>query len=333
MKQHQKKRVPSCIYNMATTDRYLSGKTCLFHVPYVSGSLNICKHKFTHLVNAFFLVNHPSAHRTERAALPFSTLQWSQTLETLSYTAALSRGAREGGGWAGEERVGRDGSGGGERNRGGRGEAELLSAASALLMLSSSSIFLILLPWLLPFVFLLLRGVTHRPYVFSERRVCWVIDDTARWAGCRPNRPGSEHNLTNEKATPNKTVPGAGQKRQTDLSNTQMVCISLLDSKQKSSESFNSTFCVCLVSQGNLRIRESSAMSRKRRTGCTFPHVEKGKRTHGAASQCSTGLIKQRNMFESSIISIRGLNIRYPSTLPHFSKEMYTIIMYCILYI
>lgn len=44
--------------------------------------------------------------------------------------------AERGGGnvGAGEERVGRDGSGGGERNGEGRGETELLSAATALLI-------------------------------------------------------------------------------------------------------------------------------------------------------------------------------------------------------
>lgn len=62
----------------------------------------------TNLVNAFLLVHHRSEHRTERAALPFSTLQWSQTQETLSFTAALCRRAREAGrGWAGEERSGK----------------------------------------------------------------------------------------------------------------------------------------------------------------------------------------------------------------------------------
>lgn len=111
---------------------------CICHTLKIN---NTCKHKSTHLVNAFLLVHHPSAHRTKTTALPFSTLQWSQTLETLSYTAALCRRAREGGGssreggvGAGEERVGTDGSGGGERNRGGKGEAELLSAATALLI-------------------------------------------------------------------------------------------------------------------------------------------------------------------------------------------------------
>lgn len=62
----------------------------------------------THLVNAFLLVHHPSTHRTERAALPFCILQWSQTQETLSFTAALCRKEREAGrGRAGEERSGK----------------------------------------------------------------------------------------------------------------------------------------------------------------------------------------------------------------------------------
>lgn len=53
---------------------------------------------------------------------------------------AAERGRRRGGMWeAGEERVGRDGNGGVERNGGGRGEerrgeSELLSAATALLI-------------------------------------------------------------------------------------------------------------------------------------------------------------------------------------------------------
>lgn len=59
--------------------------------------------------------------------------------------------------------MGRDGSGGGERNRGGRGETELLSAATALVI---CYLFLhlphllcfVFLPWLLPFIFLLMEG-------------------------------------------------------------------------------------------------------------------------------------------------------------------------------
>lgn len=58
------------------------------------------KRAVTHLVDAFLLVHHPSAHRSERAALPFSTLQWSQTQETpLIYCSSVqeSEGGREGG--------------------------------------------------------------------------------------------------------------------------------------------------------------------------------------------------------------------------------------------
>lgn len=100
-------------------------------------TLKARKCRVTDLVNAFLLVHHPSAHRTERAALPFSTLQWSQTQETLSFTAALCRRAREAGrGWAGEQRrgVGRDGSGGGrERGRGREGERQSCSLLPQLL--------------------------------------------------------------------------------------------------------------------------------------------------------------------------------------------------------
>lgn len=69
----------------------------------------------TYLINAFLLVHHPSAHRTKTANLPFSTLQWSQTQETLSYTAAQCRRARE------ERREGGESSEGRERGSGERG--------------------------------------------------------------------------------------------------------------------------------------------------------------------------------------------------------------------
>ena len=68
------------------------------HLPWKAVNITkTCKVKSTHLVNAFFLVHHPSAHCTTTAALPFSTLQWSQTQETLSYTAAQCRRASDGG--------------------------------------------------------------------------------------------------------------------------------------------------------------------------------------------------------------------------------------------
>lgn len=105
-------------------------------------TLKASKCRVTDLVNAFLLVHHPSAHRTERAALPFSTLQWSQTQETLSFTAALCRRAREAGrGWAGEERSGkrRKWRRERERQREGGGEAELLASAPLILSFPPSS--------------------------------------------------------------------------------------------------------------------------------------------------------------------------------------------------
>lgn len=127
-------------------------------------------HKSTHLVNAFLLVHHPSAHRTKTAALPFSTLQWSQTQETLSYTAVLCWRARE---------EGREEGAGGEQERKEWEETEAeeereteeggeRQSYSVLPLLSwyviCSSIFLICFvflffsPWLLPFIFLLMEG-------------------------------------------------------------------------------------------------------------------------------------------------------------------------------
>lgn len=61
---------------------------------------------------------------------------------------------------AGEERVVRGGSRGEERNAGGRGETELLSAATALLIryLFLHLPHLLSFSWLLLFVFLLMGG-------------------------------------------------------------------------------------------------------------------------------------------------------------------------------
>lgn len=88
-------------------------------VPFRTPKASECTVKY--LVNAFLLVHHPSAHRTKRA-LPFSTLQWSQTQETLSFTAALCRRARRG--WAREERSGRRRKWRRERERGRGREGE-----------------------------------------------------------------------------------------------------------------------------------------------------------------------------------------------------------------
>lgn len=102
-------------------------------------------HKSTHLVNAFLLVHHPSAHRTETAALPFSVLQWkpdpgdpllyrspAQEREVGAAMAAAEVGGRRGSGgggrgewsWRGKSGKRRKQEEEGERNRGGRGDAE-----------------------------------------------------------------------------------------------------------------------------------------------------------------------------------------------------------------
>lgn len=57
-----------------THDGYLIIYTCKYYAT-CSESLTHTNTKSTHLVNAFLLVHHPSAHRTKTAALPFSTLQ------------------------------------------------------------------------------------------------------------------------------------------------------------------------------------------------------------------------------------------------------------------
>lgn len=54
--------------------RWTTETNCTGHTARTTPKLET--HKSTHLINAFLLVHHPSAHRTETAALPFSTLQW-----------------------------------------------------------------------------------------------------------------------------------------------------------------------------------------------------------------------------------------------------------------
>lgn len=104
----------------------------------------------THLVNAFLLVHHPSSHRIKNSCRAlFYTAVKLDPGDPLIYCSSVQereggreeRGRREreregrggvgGDVQAGEERVGRDGSGGGERNGG---------ACSVLPQLSSSVI-------------------------------------------------------------------------------------------------------------------------------------------------------------------------------------------------
>lgn len=139
---------------------------------------NTHTHKSTHLVNAFLLVHHPSAHRTNSRPAFLYTAVKPDPGDPLIYCSSVqeSEGGRErrregvrgrvARGGAGKEGVGRDGNGG-ERNGGGRGETELLCAAIApLSMPPSSSLSCFLLPWFLP-------SISISPSVKERKSVRW----------------------------------------------------------------------------------------------------------------------------------------------------------------